>query len=275
MEFQYFLMRGRRGASGYGMKRDGKKEVVFRGLKPGQTCALYALNGSGARFCGTKEADGAGQASFTVPDEGPLFAAADGQAILWEGENENFLRACAWLEKEKKKREVTAEKPAAEEKNEKAAAGEARGEEKEDAPARAKTEAAVFSEDKVSGSDQEKTAAEKNTPEERWTLRPAGEGEAVDALTELKWPEGALEFKPYFDSLPPCAPFDAPGWRFVRAPFAGDLPFCAVGYLSRDGRVREIACAYPAGRLRPPYLIGGRFQPGRDGYDYWVTAQKV
>ena len=53
----------------------------------------------------------------------------------------------------------------------------------------------------------------------------------VGALPVLRWPKGLAELPGWFASLPPAAPFDAPGWRFVEVSLAADAPAasCAVG----------------------------------------------
>lgn len=95
-----------------------------------------------------------------------------------------------------------------------------------------------------------------------WQLRP------------LLWPEELAELKLYFDSLPPSAPFDLPGWRFVRVPLSSGqpAPYCDVGLRAKGGRVVEVAYALPGqpGRLPPGGLRGYRWQEGRNGQGYWV-----
>lgn len=60
------------------------------------------------------------------------------------------------------------------------------------------------------------------TAPETPALRPASAAPLAEdsllGLSALQWPEPLLELKPYFDALPPSAPFDAPGWRFVSVP---------------------------------------------------------
>lgn len=46
----------------------------------------------------------------------------------------------------------------------------------------------------------------------------------VGALPVLRWPKGLAELPGWYASLPPAAPFDAPGWRFVEVPLAADAP---------------------------------------------------
>lgn len=95
----------------------------------------------------------------------------------------------------------------------------------------------------------------------------------LDDLAPLLWPEALNDLKPYFELLPPCAPFDAPGWRFVRAPLpaGGPGPACYIGIHALDGRVRQAAYALPAtGRVPPEGLESYRFETGRHQKSYWV-----
>ena len=95
-----------------------------------------------------------------------------------------------------------------------------------------------------------------------WTLPP------------LRFPEAWAELAAYFTALPPFAPFEAPGWRFVQVPLpeGSPGPWCAVGYHARGGRVQRIAYAVPCGEedSPPPELTGYQRTPGRHGQWYWL-----
>lgn len=98
----------------------------------------------------------------------------------------------------------------------------------------------------------------------------------VRRLPQRVWPESLAELAPYFDSLPPCAPFDAPGWRFVQVPLpeGSPGPWCAVGIRCRGGDIYQVAYAIPGEQeaLPPGGLHGYRWHEGRHGQGYWVLA---
>ena len=98
-------------------------------------------------------------------------------------------------------------------------------------------------------------------------------------LQPLQWPEGTAELRAYFDALPPSAPFDEPGWRFVRVPLEGGepAPFCEVGVRVLGRRVVEAAYALPGQPdcPLPRSLEGYRWQTGRHGQGYWVLRQAL
>lgn len=101
----------------------------------------------------------------------------------------------------------------------------------------------------------------------------------VCQLPERAWPEDLAELRPYFDTLPPFAPFDAPGWRFVRAPLQEGAPgaWCAVGILWRGGEIQQVAYAIPGqqNQLPPGGLRGYRWQQGRNGQGYWTLVRAL
>ena len=99
----------------------------------------------------------------------------------------------------------------------------------------------------------------------------------VLTLPALQWPNSLEALRGYFDTLPPSAPFDEPGWRFVRVPLEGGEPalFCEVGVRIKGHRVTEAAYALPGqpDRPLPRSLQGYRWQTGRHGQGYWVLRQ--
>ena len=264
MAYGYAMLRGRRGAAGHVREDGGKRTVCLRGMEPGEWCRVYTLNGQQADLRDEGRADDTGKAQFSFGGRGAVFVLAEGKVRLWEDKEETYLRASSWLESLRKAKEALKE--------------ESKGEERA-----ADKEAPLFKEDKPEeAKDPEEKEAEKEAekipqPEEAYFLRPAGEGEAADALPDLIWPEAAKAVKRYFELYPPFAPFAAPGWRFARIPADGpDIPFCAVGYRAQDSRVRQIAYAVPGAKGRPAALPGAyRFYPGQDGRDYWVMTQEV
>lgn len=101
----------------------------------------------------------------------------------------------------------------------------------------------------------------------------------VGALPILRWPQGLAELAGWFASLPPAAPFDAPGWRFVEVPLAPGAPAasCAVGILTAGPRVVRVAYALPgrAAALPPGGLKDYCWMEGRHGQGYWVRFQPL
>lgn len=107
MAFGYDLLTGRQGASGYCRKVGEKNEIHARGLEPGENCAVYELLPGRAEKRDEKTADGNGQAVFTCRGGNAFFVASKGRVRLWQGGEENYLRACEWMQKEKTKKEET------------------------------------------------------------------------------------------------------------------------------------------------------------------------
>ncbi len=101
----------------------------------------------------------------------------------------------------------------------------------------------------------------------------------LDALPPVYWPNAIEELKIYFDTLMPFAPFENPGWRFVKVPLEGPAPasYCAIGIYIEDYKVTKVLYALPGiqGTLPPPGLKGYRFQTGRHGQGYWTLAQNA
>ena len=98
-------------------------------------------------------------------------------------------------------------------------------------------------------------------------------------LQQVVWPQEIAELKAYFDALPPSAPFDAPGWRFVRVALHSGRPegWCEVGVRVENHAVAEAAYALPgAWAERPPDgLQGYQWHRGRNGQGYWLMRQPV
>ena len=98
--------------------------------------------------------------------------------------------------------------------------------------------------------------------------------DSVRSLAPLAWPEVLLPLKEYFDALPPCAPFDAPGWRFVRVQLEDDAPapYCYVGRRRQGSRVTGALYALPGepADTPPAGLEGYAWRRSRDGRGCWV-----
>ena len=152
MAFGYALLKGRGGAAGYARESGGKREVSARNIQPGTVCSLYAVQDGEYRLCGTETADGSGNAKWTAPMAGSLFIADGNKVLLWDGGDDAFLEASAWLEKQNRKipepREILEAK-------------------EESLPP-----------------EPEKAKENESPPERAYTLRPAGDGEPVDTLPE-------------------------------------------------------------------------------------------
>ena len=69
---------------------------------------------------------------------------------------------------------------------------------------------------------------------------------SVQQLPTLHWPESLRPLQEWFETLPPFAPFNAPGWRFVRVPLSANAPAssCAVRhFMPRRRPLRGSVCA--------------------------------
>ena len=101
----------------------------------------------------------------------------------------------------------------------------------------------------------------------------------VLTLPALQWPDSLEALRGYFGTLLPSAPFDEPGWRFVRVPLdsGGPAPFCEVGVRVEGRRITEAAYALPGQRDRPlpRSLQGYHWQAGRHGQGYWVLRHTI
>lgn len=93
----------------------------------------------------------------------------------------------------------------------------------------------------------------------------------VDRLRPLVWPRGFEKLRSHFETGLPCALFDLPGWRFVRAGGADGL---WIGIYAQDGRVRQVAYAHSGAAPRGENSL---YRPARglDGRAYQVLWQRV
>ena len=112
-------------------------------------------------------------------------------------------------------------------------------------------------------------------PGEEAALEP----DSVLRLHDVRWPESVGDLREYFDTLSPCAPFEAPGWRFVRVPLKAGSPsdYGMVGVHISGHAVDRAAYALPGRQdvLPPGGLQGYSWQPGRDGQGYWLLIQEA
>ncbi|MBR3019221.1 MAG: hypothetical protein IKH57_19435 [Clostridia bacterium] len=100
--FGYEILRGRQGAVGHFRESNGKTVIHARGLRPGETYTLYTLTENRAEKRGEALADWNGQAEMTEKCERPFFVAAGGKVLLWQGGEDDYLRACEWIKRERK-----------------------------------------------------------------------------------------------------------------------------------------------------------------------------
>ena len=113
MDFSYRFFQGKNGANGHACSRKEGQQFTLRGLKAGAECTVYCWqNGvAGCVFRGNADENGSLQMGG-LPD-GALFAAMDGQVILWEKDapEENYFRACAALQHMGEKKEAEDGRP--------------------------------------------------------------------------------------------------------------------------------------------------------------------
>ncbi len=98
----------------------------------------------------------------------------------------------------------------------------------------------------------------------------------VDTLRPVRWPLQWRQLGPFFDQYPSFAPFDMPGWRFVRVPMHRGGSF-VVGRMCQEDRVHRVLYALPGQRNQPPpkEFARYRWQQGQDGQGYWALWQQV
>ena len=211
MTFGYDMLNGRQGASGYCRKAGEKTEIHARGLKVGESCVLYELLPDGAEKRDEQTADANGQTVFSFAGGNAVFVTAGGKVRLWQGGEENYLRACEWIQREKMKKEkikkeetlksispeTTIEPLAAETEESISEDPEAaenilrreleeiqipiHAEEKKE-QAQLKTEENQTTTNTEENDEGEKHLEEEQTP--TYTLRSPGAGEPVDALPD-------------------------------------------------------------------------------------------
>lgn len=103
--------------------------------------------------------------------------------------------------------------------------------------------------------------------------------DSVLRLSSVRWPDSVNDLREYFDTLMPCAPFEAPGWRFVRVPLKAGSPaeYGVVGVHVSGHAIDRTAYALPGRQdvLPPGGLQGYSWQPGRDGQGYWLLIQEA
>lgn len=109
-------------------------------------------------------------------------------------------------------------------------------------------------------------------PEPEQIKKPPRTGVPVGRLPNLEWPKAFRSLQEYFVKCPPDAPFDWPGWRFVRVSRQGDGLW--IGRQAKDSRVWRVAYAM---RGAPPRDDPRPYQPvrGRNGELYRVLVQRA
>ena len=102
--------------------------------------------------------------------------------------------------------------------------------------------------------------------------KPLRTGVPVGRLPKLEWPKAFRLLREYFAKYPPDAPFDWPGWRFVRVSRQGDGLW--IGRQVKDSRVWRVAYAM---RGAPSRDDPRPYQPvrGWNGELYRVLVQRA
>ncbi|MBR1584096.1 MAG: hypothetical protein IJ662_00980 [Clostridia bacterium] len=248
----YRLLRGRQGAWGYIREMGASQALTAAGLTAGESYALRSLPRGETLAQG--RADGEGHVSMTGRFPAPVFLSSGDQVALWEGEEQAYFQAVSCL------RTKNAPKQAA------ALPEKAQPMQAETAPPAAQAETA-----------EEPADAPPTREESPVILRPAGEGQPVDTLPPLLWPRGTEAVRQYMAAYPPIVPFQAAGWRFVRAPSPiKQLPYCVVGCRIQGDRVTGIVYAVPGNPYRPPAALPGYvYCAGSGGTGYWALWKQV
>ena len=181
MAFGYALLKGRAGAAGYVRENGSQREVFARDLPPIASCSLYALQNGEYKLCGTKTTDSGGSVQWTAPKEGSLFLTDGDKVLLWDGGDEAFLRASAWLKGQSSGKNVKTAPEKEDIPEDHALSAETL--EACNIPAKEKTDqGTAFSECQQPIKENEQT--KESPPERAYTLRLAGNGEPVDTLPE-------------------------------------------------------------------------------------------
>lgn len=292
MAYGYRLLRGKGGAAGYVRGNGEALQLQGKGLAPGMQYTAYVLDAGTARPLATGKADRGGALRLTLAGAGTLFVAQGQTVTLWEDADDpalHFWQAQAALTAQRGAVSVAAktaaeEAPAESEQAQiKAPSGDA------EQPVQTTSQPQVTRETlpetratppeiNASPAEQEAAVQEAAEPAEpEIVLRPESAAPPVDGLPALVWPEAAAHLKAYFETQAPFAPFDAPGWRFVRVPSPlRGVPYCAVGVHAQDARVTQVAYAVPGSPQQAPAALPGyRYQVGRTGQGYWTLWRTV
>ncbi len=99
----------------------------------------------------------------------------------------------------------------------------------------------------------------------------AGDQMALDI--NAAWPEPIEPLRVLFQRLPACAPFQADGYTFVRAPLPGSgLAYSLVGVRVEDERPTSVCYGIPgAFALEPPAGLDGYMWREEGAGGWWVT----
>ncbi len=293
MAYGYRLLRGKGSATGYVRGNGETLQLQGKGLAPGMQYTAYALDAGTARPLATGKADRGGTLRLTLAGAGTLFVALGQTVTLWEDADDpalHFWQAQAALTAQRGAVSVaaktSAEKAPAESERPpqiEAPSGDAEQPVQTTSQPQATRETlpetrTMPPEINASPAERETAVQEAAEPAEREiVLRPESAAPPVDGLPALVWPEAAAHLKAYFETQAPFAPFDAPGWRFVRVPSPlRGVPYCAVGVHAQDARVTQVAYAVPGSPQQAPAALPGyRYQVGRTGQGYWTLWRTV
>ena len=279
MAYGYRLLRGKGSATGYVRGNGETLQLQGKGLAPGMQYTAYTLDAGTARPLATGKADRGGTLRLTLAGAGTLFVALGQTVTLWEDADDpalHFWQAQAALTAQRGAVSVaaktSAEKAPAESERPpqiEVPSGDAEQPVQTTSQPRATRETlpetrTMPPEINASPAERETAVQEAAEPAEREiVLRPESAAPPVDGLPALVWPEAAAHLKAYFETQAPFAPFDAPGWRFVRVPSPlRGVPYCAVGVHAQDARVTQVAYAVPG-------------SPQQAGQGYWTLWRTV
>lgn len=256
---RYRLLRSKGGVQGHVQALESGEKLSLSGLAPGKRCSIYYREEAGEWQQLEAKADGQGRIIQKFLRAGQCFITTGQKVIAWEDEGrgqENYLQACAVLARSVMRTENHSQ------------------EKKNAAP---EMKAAIETERRPASLTAmgEKSSCEDLEDAPIYTLRAESSALPADNLPALQWPEKIRHLQVYFDQLPPIAPFDLPGWRFVRASSpVRECAYCILGIWTAEERVQRVIYGLPGQPFHPPAgLSGYRYASGKEGKGYWVTEE--
>ena len=268
--YGYRLLRGREGEGGY-LRGQGEKTLLSaRNLRPNTEYRWF----SGDDEPQTVQSGEKGALLQLVPNGVDGFLACGEGVVLWpDGEDQAlfFFRAQERLKKElNPKPENGAEETGAAPADQTAA--QTPGEKQETPRPSAPRDENAAQVTREAGEEPLQEA-----PGEAPMLRSFHDAEPAFSLPLLIWPGEIASWKSFFEKGAAFSPFDAPGWRYVKAPSpAPGVPFCGLGVQIQGRGIHQAAYLLPGNAALPPAgLRGARFERGKDGAGYWVVRKTL